>query len=107
MISITPAAAEQILNSAREGNMEGMPLRVAAQKQEDGSIHYGMGFDDSKLDGDARITSEGIELVVAPTSSGLLQGTVIDYVELDPGKFEFIFMNPNDPNHTSPEENRE
>lgn len=100
MISVTPAAAEQIRNSAQQGSMEGLPLRIAAQRQTDGTLHYGMGFDDSKVDGDTHITSEGIELVVAPTSTDLLQGTVIDYVELEPGTFEFIFMNPNDSNYT-------
>jgi len=106
MITVTAAAAEQIRNSAQQGKIEGLPLRIAAQRQTDGAIHYGMGFDDSKVDGDTRVTSEGVELVVAPTSTELLRGTVIDYVELDPGKFEFIFMNPNDPNYTAPEENK-
>jgi iron-sulfur cluster assembly protein len=106
MINVTPAAAEQIRNSAQQGNMEGLPLRIAAQRQTDGTIHYGMGFDDSQVEGDTRVSSEGIELVVAPTSTDLLRGAVIDYVELEPGKFEFIFMNPNDPNHTPPEDGK-
>jgi iron-sulfur cluster assembly protein len=104
MITVTPPAAEQIRTSAKQGRMEGMPLRIAAQRQADGSIHYGMGFDDAQREGDAQITSEGIDLVIAPTSAHLLQGTVIDYVELEPGKFDFIFMNPNDPNYTAPTE---
>ena len=104
MITVTPSAAEQIRTSAKQGRMEGMPLRIAAQKQADGSIHYGMGFDDTQRDGDAQFTAEGIDLVIAPTSAHLLQGTVIDYVELEPGKFDFIFMNPNDPNYTAPTE---
>ena len=99
MITITPNAAEHIRNSAKQGNMMGMPLRVACQKQEDGSFHYAVGFDDQHQQGDETYTSEGIDLVVGLTSVPLLRGTVIDYVELEPGQFEVIFMNPNDPNY--------
>ena len=102
MITVTPAAAEQIRTSAKQGRMEGMPLRIAALRQADGSFHYAMGFDDAQREGDARFTSHGIELVIAPTSAPLLQGTVVDYVELEPDKFDFIFMNPNDPDYQAP-----
>lgn len=102
MITITPAAAKQIKESAKQSRMEGMALRIAADRQADGSIHYGMGFDDLNRDDDTRYTSEGIELAIAPTSRALLDGTVVDFVEIEPGKFEFIFMNPNDANYTPP-----
>lgn len=103
MITITPAAAKQIKEAAKQSRMEGMALRIAADRQSDGSIHYGMGFDDLNRDDDTRYTSEGIELVIAPTSRALLDGTVVDFVELEPGEFQFIFMNPNDANYTPPE----
>lgn len=103
MITITPAAAKQIKESAKQARMEGMALRIAADRQADGSIHYGMGFDDLNRDDDTRYSSEGIELVIAPTSRALLDGTVVDFVEIEDGQFEFIFMNPNDANYTPPE----
>ena len=103
MITITPAAAKQIREAAKQARMEGMALRIAADRQSDGSIHYGMGFDDLNRDDDTRYTSEGIELVIAPTSRALLDGTVVDFVELEDGQYEFIFMNPNDANYTPPE----
>ena len=104
MITITPAAAQQIKVAAKEGRMEGMALRIAAQRSADGAIQYALGFDDASCADDTRITAEGIELVVAPTSTILLEGTTLDYVELETGKFEFIFMNPNDPNYRPPQE---
>ena len=103
MIKITPAAAEQIRNSASQGQMDGMSLRLAATRNPDGSLHYGMGFDDSQMDGDTHITSEGVELVVSESSLSLLTGMTMDYVELEPGSWQFIFMNPNDPNYKPPE----
>lgn len=97
MISVTPEAAKFIRDSAKQGNTQGMPLRIAAMRQPDGGIHYALGFDDTARDGDQTYRSEGVELVVAASSLELLNGTVIDYVELEPGRFEVIFVNPNDP----------
>jgi iron-sulfur cluster assembly protein len=104
MITITPAAAEQIRASAVQGNMEGMPMRIAAKRNPDGSIHYGMGFDDNQLEDDTLVTSEDIEVVVSESSKMLLDGLMLDYVELEPGAFQFIFQNPNDVNYTPPAE---
>ena len=105
MITVTEEAAKQIKLSAKQGKAEGMPLRIAATKNEDESIHYGMGFDDSKED-DITVTSREVEIVVSPVSAELLKDTVLDFVELEPGKHQFIFMNPNDPSYTPPQENR-
>lgn len=96
MITVTPQAAEQIRESARQGKVEDMPLRVAVTRLEGGSFHYGLGFDDKSHEGDKTFQSEGIQIVVGPQSADMLDGTVIDYVELD-GKMEIIFINPNDP----------
>lgn len=100
-ISVTPAAAEQIKKSALESQVEQLPLRIAATKQADGSIHYGMGFDDvgNKEGEDTSYNSHGVDIVVANSSRDLLAGTVIDYVELEPKQFHFVFLNPNDPNY--------
>ncbi len=98
MITITPAAAQQIKTSAQQNHMEGMPLRIAAMRNADGSVHYGLGFDDTK-DKDLTYNSEGVTLIIAPNSIDLLSNTVIDYVKLDNGEMNFIFKNPNDPNY--------
>jgi iron-sulfur cluster assembly protein len=104
MIKVTEEAAKQIKLSAKQGKAEGMPLRIAASKNEDDSIHYGMGFDDSK-DDDISVTSQDVEIIVSPVSAELLKDTVLDFVELEPGKHQFIFMNPNDPTYKPPQDN--
>jgi iron-sulfur cluster assembly accessory protein len=96
MITVTPEAAEQIRESARQAKLEGMPLRIAVTRLENGSFHYALGFDDNSHDGDNTFQSEGIDIVVAPQSMDMLNGTVIDYVDLE-GKMEIVFINPNDP----------
>ena len=62
-----------------------------------------MGFDDSKED-DVTVTSGDIEIIISASSAELLKDTTIDFVELEPEKFQFIFMNPNDPNYVPPAE---
>ncbi len=102
MITITPAAADQIRASAREGNMEGLAMRIAARRDPDGSIHYGMGFDDSQEEGDIRINAGGIDVIIGETSRILIDGMTLDYVEIEPDTFQFIFLNPNDVNYVPP-----
>jgi len=96
MFRLTRAAAEQILRAAAAQHDDAPPcLRVAA-KVENGEIVYGMGFD-AERENDTVIESEGVTLLIAPRSQALLAGTTLDFVELRPGEFQFIFINPNDP----------
>lgn len=91
MFTLTPAAAGQILRAAKDGETGDMPLRVAALRGKDGALQYGMGFDDAR-DGDMTLEIEGVAVLIASPSQVLLQDTVLDYVELEPGSFNFIFM---------------
>ena len=102
MIKLTNAAVKQILLSAEQGKMQAIPLRVAIKEQDDGSFHYAMGFDEQRLPGDIFVNIEDISLVVSETSKDLVEGMTIDYVELEAGKQEFIFLNPNDPTYRPP-----
>ena len=104
MIKVTPAAAEQIRLSAKQNKTENMPLRIAATRNADNTIHYGMGFDEAKEEDTSIAAGDGIEIIVSPVSADLLKGTTLDYVELEPGTFQFIFMNPNDPEYSPPTE---
>ena len=108
-VSITEAAAQVIKKSALESQTDNLPLRVAVTKKEDGSLHYGMGFDDVGNDEgkDTTYHSNGIDIVVADSSIDLLKGTVIDYIELEPKQFHFVFLNPNDPNYQPSKESSE
>jgi iron-sulfur cluster assembly protein len=101
MITLTPQAAEQVRIAARQAGTEGMALRIAGRTNPDGTIAYGMGFDEAH-DDDVRFTSEGVDVIVAVEHSRVLKGTVLDYVELEPGDFRFIFMNSNDANYAPP-----
>jgi len=103
MIIITPPAAEQIRESARQqqADPEAVCLRLAARLGENGAIEYGMGFDD-KADGDLEVAAGGVRVLISPASVELLAGATLDYVEINPGELRFIFINPNDPSHKAP-----
>lgn len=99
MIHLTPSAVEQILRAAsaqEDGMPPSLPMLRLAAKIEDGEIVYGMGFDDER-ENDAVIEAGGITLLIAPRSQELLAGATLDFVELKPGEFQFIFLNPNEP----------
>jgi len=102
MITITAKATEKIRESAKQSEAENMLLRIAVTDNSDGSFHYAVGFDESKNETDIRVKSEGLELVYSAAQSDKLQNMVIDYVELEPGKENFIFLNPNDPTYVPP-----
>lgn len=105
-VSISEAAAQIIKKSAIESQTDNLPLRVAVTKKDDGSFHYGMGFDDvgNANSEDKTFHSNGVDIVVSEGSMDLLKGTVIDYLELEPKQFHFVFLNPNDPNYVPNEE---
>ncbi len=99
MIRLTESAAAQIRKAVAEAKIgEDTRLRVAARRAEDGSLDYAMGFDETRSEDDVAI-SHGIEILISESSRELLEGATLDYVELNPGEFQFIFHNPRDPAH--------
>ncbi len=93
MFQVTAAATRQIRESAQRSHAEGMALRVAARQVADGSLEYGMGFD-ARGDDDSSLEFDGLTVLVAAHHQPLLDDTVLDFVELQPGEFGFIFIPP-------------
>lgn len=93
MITITQAAAQRIRQAAAESGDATLVLRLAAQVAADGSVDFGMGFDESRP-GDTAAEVEGVRLVVAERSRELVEGVTLDFVEIEPGDFRFIFARP-------------
>ena len=90
MLSLTASAASQILNAASQAGDAQWALRVAARRESDGTVTFGMGFDEPR-EGDMPLQMQGVNLVIAPPSQPMLEGVVLDYVEMGPGQFNFIF----------------
>ena len=90
MFNVTSSAANEIQGAAARSDAAGMALRVAARQTADGSVEYGMGFDEPR-EGDMPLQVLGVNVVIAPPSQPMLEGIVLDFVELEPGRFNFIF----------------
>ena len=90
MFTLSRAAARQVQHSASASPEQELTLRIAAKLDVDGSIQYGMGFDGAK-DDDIQLEFEGVLVVIGPEFHELLLDTLLDYVELQPGEFNFIF----------------
>ena len=55
-------------------------------------------------DDDIQSRSEGVEIIMAPEYVPLLDEAVMDFVELDDGEQQFVFINPKDANYSPPED---
>ena len=95
MFSLTAAAAVQIARAAQE-QPDNPPLRIAAKIDEDGEIVYGMGCDSAHED-DLVVATEGVEVLIAPPSQPLLDEAQLDFVEVHPGEYQFVFVHANPP----------
>jgi len=102
MITISKNAASQIEYSAQHAGITNAVMRIAIRKLDDGSFHYALGFDDAFSAQDVQFKSQGVDLVVSPDSLNLGRELTVDYVELDSGEKNFIFINPADPNCSMP-----
>ncbi len=99
MIKLSDAAVEQIKKSIQEGNIDPMPIRFAVYQDKNNDFQYLMGFDDNISPSDETFSISGIDVVISSEHKALVAGMSVDYVELEKGKFNFIFKNPNDPSH--------
>ncbi len=93
MFSVTQVAAQELVAAAVRSDAQGMALRVAARQVADGSIEFGMGFDDERQDDEPAQFGE-LKVLIGSPSKPLLEGAVLDYVEVAPGRFDFIFVPP-------------
>lgn len=103
MIKITDAAAEQIRAASDNPDVYGMVLRVAAYQEDDGNVNYGMGFDQER-EADEQLICNGIQILIAASSTPYLQGVTLDFVEMSPGDLRFIFIPPYSAEHESESE---
>ncbi len=100
-INVTQDAIRQIEIAAEQSDATGLPLRIATTHTPEGGLDYRMGFDDEGVkDGDSQDYAGNIMVIVSADEQPLLEGTILDYVEIEQGQFHFIFDNPNDPSHS-------
>ena len=93
MITVTPRAAEELKNLAKEEGKEGYGLRMAVVGGGCSGFQYSMAFDEHPQENDHVVESNGIRVFVDPQSAPYLRGAEVDYVEGFNGGFRI--SNPN------------
>ncbi len=90
----TSAAAAKVASLIKEEGNPNLMLRVHIQGGGCSGFQYSFGFDESEKEGDARVVTDGITLLVDPLSLQYLMGSEVDYVESLQGA-QFVIRNPN------------
>ncbi len=93
-LTFTTAAAAKVSQLIEEeGNAELM-LRIYVQGGGCSGFQYGFSFDENVNDGDSRVVTDGVTLLIDPMSFQYLIGAEVDYQEGLQGA-QFVIKNPN------------
>lgn len=90
----TSAAASKVASLIKEEGNPELMLRVYVQGGGCSGFQYGFTFDENVNEGDERVETDGVTLLVDPMSIQYLMGAEIDYSEGLQGA-QFVIRNPN------------
>jgi iron-sulfur cluster assembly protein len=93
-ITVTPTAAENILNLLAERKLDDHCLRLYVAGIGCSGPQYGLAFDDNPRDDDNVIETHGLRVLVDPNSLVYLEGATVDFVDTPQGA-GFKIDNPN------------
>jgi len=81
VLTITPMAAAKVRELLEERNLPGYSLRVFVSGGGCSGLQYGMAFEQAPQEFDTVISTDGVILVVDPTSMMYIGGAVVDFVD--------------------------
>ena len=93
-ILFTEAAANKVATLIEEEGNPDLMLRVYIQGGGCSGFQYGFTFDENETEGDTKVVTSGVTLLVDPMSMQYLMGAEVDYSEGLQGA-QFIIRNPN------------
>jgi iron-sulfur cluster insertion protein len=93
-IIFTEAAANKVAALIQEEGNPNLMLRIYIQGGGCSGFQYGFTFDESENEGDTRVITNGVTLLVDPMSMQYLMGAEVDYSEGLQGA-QFVIRNPN------------
>ena len=93
-IVFTASAANKVASLIEEEGNPDLMLRVYVQGGGCSGFQYGFSFDENENDGDTKVVTEGVTLLVDPMSMQYLMGAEVDYTEGLQGS-QFVIRNPN------------
>ena len=94
ILTMTPTAADKVRELLNERNLPNHGLRVFVQGGGCSGLSYGMAFEENIYPQDNVVETDGIRLIIDPTSLMYMQGAEIDYVDSLMGG-GFAINNPN------------
>lgn len=93
-LTFTGAAAAKVAQLIEEEGNTDLMLRIYVQGGGCSGFQYGFTFDDNENDGDAKVVTDGVTLLIDPMSIQYLMGAEVDYSEGLQGA-QFVIRNPN------------
>ena len=90
----TSAAAHKVSELIKEEGNDELMLRIYVQGGGCSGFQYGFTFDEKVNEGDERVITDGVTLLIDPMSLQYLMGAEVDYSEGLQGA-QFVIRNPN------------
>jgi len=90
----TTAAASKVSSLIQEEGNDSLMLRIYVQGGGCSGFQYGFTFDENENEGDTRVETDGVTLLIDPMSMQYLMGAEVDYTEGLQGS-QFVIRNPN------------
>jgi iron-sulfur cluster insertion protein len=94
LLVFTSAAAKKVSELIEEEGNQELMLRIYVQGGGCSGFQYGFTFDENVNEGDEKITTDGVTLLIDPMSLQYLMGAEVDYSEGLQGA-QFVIRNPN------------
>jgi len=90
----TTAAASKVAELIKEEGNPELMLRIYVQGGGCSGFQYGFTFDEAVNEGDEKVMTDGVTLLIDPMSLQYLMGAEVDYTEGLQGA-QFVIRNPN------------
>ncbi len=90
----TSGAATKVASLIEEEGNPDLGLRIYIQGGGCSGFQYGFTFDEDEKEGDTKVVTDGVTLLVDPMSLQYLMGAEVDYTENLQGS-QFVIRNPN------------
>jgi len=90
----TSQAASKVASLIKEEGNPDLMLRIYIQGGGCSGFQYGFTFDEEEKEGDTRVVTDGVTLLIDPMSLQYLMGAEVDYSEGLQGS-QFVIRNPN------------
>jgi len=93
-LTFSGAAAAKVAQLIDEEGNPDLMLRIYVQGGGCSGFQYGFTFDENENEGDSKVVTDGVTLLIDPMSIQYLMGAEVDYSEGLQGA-QFVIRNPN------------